>query len=98
MTPEERSAIQILRRCTFVPGSWDKRFVRDMAAKLDAELEHEENTVNLSERQHECLVSKIHRYRRQHGKCKCLECLKAAMGKDNPHQLTMFGESREGRS
>lgn len=92
MTPEQRRAIRLLSSCTFLPASYDKRFVRDMVAKLNAELAHEENAITLTERQHNCLMQKVHRYRRQHGRCNCLECLKAAMKQDNPYQTTLFGE------
>lgn len=93
MNPEERRAIRLLSRCTFPVASWDKRFVRDMAAKLQAELEHVENTVELSERQHNCLMEKTHRYRRQHGRCDCMKCLGEAMKRDQPWQTALFGET-----
>ena len=95
MTPEQRRAIRILSGVVFLPFSFDKRFVKDMVRKLIAEIDHEENTVTLSEKQHNCLMLLEHKYRRQHGRCHCLECLKNAMGKDNPYQLTMFGEREE---
>lgn len=33
MKPEAYASIQALNRCTFLPASYVKRFVRDMAAK-----------------------------------------------------------------
>lgn len=32
MHSDHYQALKALSRCTFYPGSWDKRFVRDMAA------------------------------------------------------------------
>jgi hypothetical protein len=52
--------LQGLRRCTFMPGSWDKRFVRDLASKPeDAEL---------TEKQQEWVEKMAYKYRRQVGK------------------------------
>jgi len=92
MTTEERNAIRLLSHCTFLPASYDKRFVRSMAEALAAELAHEENRVILTDRQHNCLMEKVHRYRRQHGRCDCLVCLAEAMKKENPYQGDLFGE------
>ena len=33
MTEKERGLVQALASCRFLPGSWDKRFVKDMAAQ-----------------------------------------------------------------
>lgn len=96
MTIEERNAIRLLSGCTFLPASYDKRFVRSMVEMLKAELAHEENRVVLSERQHTVLIEKVHRYRRQHGRCPCYVCLAEAMKKDNPYQLMLFGEGEVG--
>lgn len=92
MTIEERRAICLLTRCTFLPASYDKRFVRDMAQKLQAEIDHEENIVVLTECQHACLLGKLHRYRAQHRQCDCLTCLADAMKRESPQQATLFGE------
>lgn len=74
MTPNERFMIEALHKCSFLPGSYPKRFVQDMNAIL---------TYNpgfvLSERQYDYLVLLFHKYRKQHGKhvdSKCPVCQK----------------------
>lgn len=57
MTELEFAAISALQFVTYLPGSWDKRFVRDMASKP--------RDYELSEKQRDCLLEKLHRYRRQ---------------------------------
>jgi len=47
----------VLRGCTFLPGSWDKRFVRHLSA-LPVEAE-------LTEKQVACLEKMAHRYLEQ---------------------------------
>jgi hypothetical protein len=89
LTPEQIRAIKLLSRCTFLPASYDKRFVRSMVAKL-----HDPEPLPLTARQHTVLMEKVHRYRRQHGQCTCLECLEEAMEKDNPYQGKLFEEER----
>lgn len=32
MTARHYEALQALKQCTFLPGSWDKRFVRNLSA------------------------------------------------------------------
>ncbi len=59
MTEAEISTILRLSECRFSPGSWDKRFVRDM--------QHEASQLNplITERQAEQLPRLAHRYRKQ---------------------------------
>lgn len=66
MTPQQIVQIEALSRCTFSPGSAEKRFVRDMFAR--------ERTYSLSERQDAFLNRLAHRYRRQLDGCKATEC------------------------
>lgn len=68
MTPEQREQIQLLSHCVMLPGSYEKRFVRDMSTKPDDEV--------LSEKQAAFLEKTFHRYRKQiqgvrkkHGYC-----------------------------
>jgi len=49
-----------LARCTFVPGCWDKRFARAMAALADHNPDWE-----FTERQRASLIRLAHKYRRQ---------------------------------
>lgn len=86
MTPEQRLAIELLSRCTFLPASYDKRFVRSMVQMAEAP-----EPVSLTERQDALLWRMVHRYRRQHRKCTCLECLQP---KGNPYQESLFEEER----
>jgi hypothetical protein len=57
MTDEQYAAIQLLTRCTFLPGSYEKRFVGDMSLKL--------KTDELTERQSAFLARVAYRYRGQ---------------------------------
>ena len=49
------ACVSALARCTFLPGGWDKRFVRNIPADLNS----------MTEKQRWWLVSLTHRYRRQ---------------------------------
>jgi hypothetical protein len=49
-----------LNRCTYVPGCWDKRFARAMAAIADVDPEWA-----FTERQRASLLRLAHKYRRQ---------------------------------
>lgn len=60
MTPRHYEALQALKQCTFLPGSFDKRFVRDLSA-LPADAE-------LTERQAANVERLAYRYRRQIGR------------------------------
>lgn len=60
MTDEQRRLILRLSKCTFLPGSYEKRFVRSMAALANSKGETE-----LSEKQAAFLAKVGHRYRRQ---------------------------------
>lgn len=55
---DELAMAAALARCSFTPGSWDKRFARDVAAQLRA-------TAYITQRQAESLRQMVHRYRRQ---------------------------------
>jgi hypothetical protein len=54
---ELREQINALARCTMLPGSWDKRFVRDLQAFPDG--------CRITPRQAEMISKLLHRYRRQ---------------------------------
>lgn len=59
MTEQQQRWIAELSRCTFLPGSYDKRFVRNLAAySPDREL---------TPRQANALHQMAYRYRRQRG-------------------------------
>ncbi len=85
MTEQEQKQIRTLAGCTFQPASWDKRFVKS----LDF-LRTDSPDKYLTIKQAEWLEKLTHKYRRQHGRCPCLECLKAAT--PNPHDRSLFGE------
>jgi hypothetical protein len=87
MTPEQLRAITLLSRCTFLPGSYDKRFVRSMRQMSEAP-----EPIPLTEKQDALLWVMVHRYRRQHGQCTCLDCLKAQNPNYDPHQGVLFEE------
>lgn len=57
MTKEQRSKLEALDRCTMLPGSWDKRFIRDMKGQPADFVP--------SEKQSEMIEKLYHRYRRQ---------------------------------
>ena len=56
MTDEQRKMVDELAGCTFIPGSYHKRFVRDMITRLDKDL---------TEKQAAFLVKLRVKYRRQ---------------------------------
>jgi hypothetical protein len=58
MTPEQRAKVDDLIRCTFLPGSYQKRFVHDLYARRN-----DENA--LTENQAQYLDKLHHMYRRQ---------------------------------
>ena len=60
MTARHYEALQALKQCTFLPGSYDKRFVRNLSA-LPQERE-------LTERQAANVERMAYRYRRQIGR------------------------------
>jgi hypothetical protein len=64
MTPEQRAACLAISpdKVTYVPGSWSKRFARDMAGKAGQE---EWEKVALSANQHEFLMRTVWTFRRQ---------------------------------
>jgi hypothetical protein len=59
MTSLEKYAAQLLRGCTFLPGSYNKRFARNIHA-----ISCEEDAA-LSDKQRNCLWRLVYRYRRQ---------------------------------
>jgi hypothetical protein len=59
MTDQQQRWIEELSHCSFYPGSWDKRFVRDLAT-FPPEQE-------LSEKQAAALARVAWRYRKQRG-------------------------------
>lgn len=59
ITPYEIMAIAALDRCTYLPGSFEKRFARDMAAL------HKQADPQITARQRAWLWKQVYRYRRQ---------------------------------
>lgn len=74
MTDEEKKMIRLLDQCSFLPGSADKRFVKDMAACLLVIERYGTPMKPLTEKQKANLLRLFHRYRRQHGQCECDLC------------------------
>lgn len=60
MTDEQRKIAAALWRCTFLPGSHDKRFARDMAARAAMA-----SPPDLTEKQAAHLARLAYKYRRQ---------------------------------
>jgi hypothetical protein len=59
MTPDQREMVTLLNSCTFLPGSYDKKFVRDMG--------HIPDDQALTARQDRFLQTIFHRFRKQIG-------------------------------
>ena len=57
-TDEDRTNISKLVRCTFLPASFDKRFVKNIASQLA-------NSGEITEKQRAYLVKLVYKYRRQ---------------------------------
>ncbi len=64
ITPEQREKLEQLSQCRFLPGSWDKRFVRDLNTSL-AVCEASGSAMAISLTQAEQIDRLYHRYRRQ---------------------------------
>jgi hypothetical protein len=60
-TDAERAMLKDLSGCTFQVASFDKRFVRNVSAQVNA-------TGQVTERQGALIPTMHYRYRRQHGK------------------------------
>ncbi len=60
MTPEYAKIIRALSSCSFLPGSWEKNFVRKMDAKR-----YDDNACCLSDRQRKTVRDLAQKYRRQ---------------------------------
>jgi hypothetical protein len=60
-TDEERRLMKHLIGCTFAVGSFDKRFVRDVSARIEA-------TGEITDKQGVLIYTLHYRYRRQHRK------------------------------
>ncbi len=60
MTEDQILVAQALERCTMLPGSFEKRFVRDMAARSRLR-----EPQALTDKQASLLVALRHRFRRQ---------------------------------
>ncbi len=58
-TPEERDMLDRLSKCTFVPRSWDKRFVRGLHGQI------RNDSLTVTPRQAEYIGKLFYRYRRQ---------------------------------
>jgi hypothetical protein len=61
MTDYERGLIRKLWTCSFLPGSFDKRFVRSLYSQIAQSAEQPE----LTNKQHAYLAKLEHKYRRQ---------------------------------
>lgn len=72
MTKEETKMIAALSKCNFLPGSYQKRFVKDMSYLLA--YDDIDNSKPLSENQHNFLVLLFHKYRNQHLAHEMSEC------------------------
>jgi len=62
MTTEQIEKAKQLSRCRFLPGSFDKRFARDMGSIAENKPDHE-----LTEKQSAYLDKLAYKYRRQIG-------------------------------
>lgn len=60
MTPIQIKALSLLSGCTFLPGSFDKRFVRDLSSLPDKEAKE------LTDKQKRYLWKLVYKYRKQH--------------------------------
>ena len=60
MTADEINAAKQLYACTILPGTFDKRFVRDMWSRS-----FEQEPKPLSDKQHEILFRLVYKYRKQ---------------------------------
>lgn len=59
MTALEQDAARALGKCTYLPGSFEKRFARDMASHASSE------SPQITERQRAWLWKQVYRYRKQ---------------------------------
>ena len=64
--------IAALSKCNFLPGSYEKRFIRDMHYLLAHN--NPDKPKPLSENQHNYLVKLFHKYRNQHLAHEMSEC------------------------
>lgn len=60
MTADEINIAKALDSCTYLPGSFEKRFARDMAAYAEFNPKYE-----LTEKQRDWLYKQLKRYRKQ---------------------------------
>lgn len=60
MQPRHYQALKALSQCTFYPGGFDKRFVRDLSVLSEYAM--------LTARQEEWIEKMLYRYRRQLGR------------------------------
>jgi hypothetical protein len=61
LTSVDKTALTLLSGCRFLPGSFDKRFARDIDGQVSAAGPH----ASLTPKQYWCLWRMVHRYRRQ---------------------------------
>ena len=64
--------IAALSKCNFLPGSYDKRFVRSLTEMLARE--NPDKPKPLTQNQHNYLVKLFHKYRNQHLAHEMSEC------------------------
>lgn len=72
LTPEDLRAITALQRCTYLPGSADKRFVRKMFG-----IALERSGPGITRKQRAFLWSLVVKYRRQHQEMALLKLAEA---------------------
>lgn len=86
MTPEQITKAKLLYQCTYLPGSFEKRFARDMFAVADLNPSKE-----LTPKQSEWLDKQFFRYRNQisPGTDKRVKNLLKSVPK-NPNQKSVF--------
>lgn len=61
---EDRWKIEAIHGCRLFPGSWDKRFIRDLHGKMK-QCEEAGEPLMLTVKQYEMIDKLRHRYRRQ---------------------------------
>jgi hypothetical protein len=84
MTDDERAAVAGLWRCTFLPGSWDKRFARALAQR-DA-------SKPLSDKQRDWLWRLVWKYRRQIPDARIVRVAQRYIDPQEAEQLTFVVE------
>lgn len=66
-TDKEKRAIMRLAHCSFLPGSWDKRFIKSLYKLADPPIKGIVAVDEISEKQSYWINHMIHRYHKQLG-------------------------------